>query len=251
MTAITGQTPITTAEVTIRAAADVLPRLGWLSHEQLDPARFEPVQQNPHPSELYNKPLNGGLWCAPLVVTAEGEVLGTSFTTVAAEVFGEDRPLTEVIAAPDSRVVVVDSRADARAVTDRWPDRGATFEHTVRPLRRHNPPPSLIDWVAMSGEADVFYLTRRGNHRLRLVPEFDQPRFYGWDAATVLFLNPTFTAGPRHTVPSSAQILREIDEMTERLVAEMAAANPQYSEQEIRIALAAFQRGIGGDDDVD
>lgn len=215
-------------------------RLGWQGVEPLDKAKFEPVGEGGSVSELMTKPRRGGLWCSPLITSPAGECWGTTFSEIMHRLSrGADLPVTEVFAHETARVVVINSRDDLEAVVGRWPDprRGVQW----RPLQRETGP-VFVDWLAMARDVDLLFVTREAVADCN-VPHPDRPTLGMWDAATALFLNPTFEVGQHVPALTRAEVVERSEAMFEDLFQELRAKFPDDDEQELRAALTGIMYG--------
>lgn len=227
----------------IRPAHEVLPRLGWQGREALSLERFEPVTLSIGTSDINNKPANGGLFASPMV-EIDGECWGTMFTGAGYQVWSEDRPLWEVLPHADARVLVIDTFDDVMNALKRWPD-PRSVEDAMATVLQSSIAPSAFDWVKMSTEVDVFYLTANAADKVRFSGREGGANFYGWDAATALFLNATFTPGGRlESMLSVRERERRSEEAFERMVAKVLAEHPEMSEQDVRTVLTAMRMGL-------
>lgn len=149
-----------------------LPPLAWQHATAYDPARFMPVRHGDHmPVKPY-----GGLWTAPL--HPDG---GTHWTDWCRhENFGNpDAPLTIIEPDPGAVVYLIDTVEDLLALEARYP--GPRMPGVAMW-------PGL-DWEAVACDIDAVWLTDEGQWRTR----FSHPGLYGWDCATVLWLQPRYT----------------------------------------------------------
>lgn len=188
-----------------------LPKIGWFGVEPLSRGRFEPI--GPVPLEImagYTKP-TGGLWCAPAARAGRHrQIIGTDWTTRE----GGDYPFTLVKPHRNTRVAVIDSRADLSAIIARFPDtRAGRYADPVPAgchrdiwgrLRQGVRPPNRVDWPALAAEVDAVFLTINGVRQLNL--PHDEPHLWGWDVPTILFLQPTFSPGRTITPPDPAAV---------------------------------------------
>lgn len=205
-----------------------LPKIGWFGTDPLEHARFDPV--GPVPLQIvtsYTKP-TGGLWCSPVVRAGHRrQIVGTAWTTYDQGQGGI--PFTLVKPHRNTRVARIDSRADLRAIIDRWPDRRQPYEDAPFGYHRDDwgrlalgeRPPCRVDWPAMAADVDAVYLTSEGIKTLNL--PHDEPHLWGWDVPTVLFLNPTFSPG-RVITPPDADTVRTMHVDVFRRAADAAAA---------------------------
>jgi len=190
--------------------ADKLPKIGWFGTEPLELARFEPV--GPIPLRLvaeFTKP-TGGLWTSPVARAGRHEqIVGTDWTLHE----GVYRPFTLIRPHKLTRVAVIAGKADLAAVIERFPDTRLAPYQDLAVLtawdrlagREQQPPPCRVDWPAMATQFDALYLTHHGVKALNL--PYDPQHLWGWDVATVLFLNPTFSPG-RIITPPPAETVR-------------------------------------------
>lgn len=149
-----------------------LPPLGWLSPEPYDPAYWTPIEGN----AVYTvKPL-GGLWSAPI----EDDGRSSWQHWCEDEDYGDHtRPLYRVTPDPDARVFVIDGLEDLLRLEQAYPGN----------LPDGYPMWVNLSWTKVAAEFDAVYLTGEGQWRTR----FSNPGLYGWDCATVLWLQPRFT----------------------------------------------------------
>lgn len=174
---------------------DVLPRLGWAHATAFDRDLLNAVRRVEFPQEpVANKPRTGGLWCSPLVCRLD-TVMG-SVWTVAKERYATDWSLWEITPDPDARVLRVDSLQDLFAAIEVWGDRRTpVFPDGARLLfRRRAGGPLSLDWAALAGDVDVFWLTERGCAETGDL-NFEAPRLWGWDVPTALLLTDRFQVG--------------------------------------------------------
>jgi hypothetical protein len=155
-----------------------LPRLGWIKKpgERFEPQNWHPIR-NRH-QYMPIKP-EGGLWTAPF-----GEDGLTSWQQWCEEegYDGDWADRIEVIEPfPDARLVVVESLDDLLSLLD------AYSRDDVEPVVSTIWAP--LDFEKLAADYDGMWLTEGGQCRTRL----SRPSLYGWDCATVLWLQPTFT----------------------------------------------------------
>lgn len=175
-----------------------LPVLGWIGAEPLSRDRFDPVSLMK--TELVDGlcKAKGGLWTSPLVYSAfEHRLRGTQWS-VARDVDS----FTVLRAKRTARIVVVDSQADLTAVEHRWPDtRPSDYldwcKTRVGRREDYERESARIDWTAMARDVDAFYLTSAGQLATKdMFGDGGGPHLWGWDVATVFWLQPRFYLGP-------------------------------------------------------
>lgn len=154
-----------------------LPPLAWQHRDPYDPTHWRPVAAL-YPA-AWVKP-HGGLWTSPL-----HEDGGTHWTQwCIGEDFGNpDAPLTRIIPDADAVVYVIDNHGDLLRFEARFPTPHQADAYRFSPA---------VDWGKAATEIDAVFLTDAGQHRTR----HTSPGMYGWDCATVLFMQPRFTAVP-------------------------------------------------------
>jgi len=149
-----------------------LPPLAWASHGfTFDSAAWRPITNCPG---WTIKPL-GGLWTSPMHVDG-----GTHWTQwCEREDYDKNAgPLVPIVPAADATVFRVHSLDDLRALCARYP--------IEVPARMRMWP--TIDWEKAAAEIDAVWLTEEGQYATR----YSEPGLYGWDCATVLWLQPRF-----------------------------------------------------------
>jgi hypothetical protein len=154
-----------------------LPSLAWLTGGRpFSLARLLPIR---HRGEFIIKPF-GGLWTSPRTAT------GTAWTDWcrSAEYGDPDKPLVPILPDPDCAVFCIDCLADLKHL-------GAQYPLPVTAPAIDVPMWPRIDWEKVATDVDAVWLTAAGEHQTR----YSTPGLYGWDCATVLWLQPRFTAG--------------------------------------------------------
>lgn len=147
----------------------------WLTR----PECFRPVTNQ----GAWVKP-SGGLWTAPVTARAvDGAITGTSWTDwCASEDWGVEvyTRFLAVVPLASARVLLVDTLDDLRLLVREFPNANPGYG-------REYP-----DWARMAESWDAVYLTDAGQWATRLPPR-DEPNLYGWDCASVLWLQPAYS----------------------------------------------------------
>lgn len=149
-----------------------LPPLAWHHETPFNWQRWQPISDGNMP----HKP-SGGLWTSP--VDDDGQSAWEAWTGLADYRSGVPKQ-ARIIPKPDARVFLIDDHADLLALRKLAPLEPADPAFFLAP----------IDWETAAGHLDAIWLTARGEQSTR----FSEPGLYGWDCATVLWLQPEFTA---------------------------------------------------------
>lgn len=167
-----------------------LPRLAYAHGKEHDPVLTQPQKFR----RVLNTPFlcklrAGGLWTAPVTdVDYSGAIVSTAWTDWgSSEGFGSYGPspcFLEIKPLPQFRGLRIDSVKDVQGILDVYEgpgDPGLPEAFCA-----------VFDWEQMAQDGiDAVYLTEGGQTHTRF-PEDNRYSLYGWDAASVLWLRPTY-----------------------------------------------------------
>lgn len=144
----------------------------WLNDEPYDPNKLNRVVNDPLDMYIIQKP-RGGLWTSP--VDDPDNWRSTEI--------GSSQHRFVCTLPYDWRWLVVDGPDSLRRVLDTYGiEPGHRFEfHAAQDQR-------VINWIHLSDDWDVFYLTGEGHYSTRLT--LTEATTYGWDCSTTLILDP-------------------------------------------------------------